>query len=112
MARMEAMIQQLVGAPLAYANGGARNHPGVEPPPLEPPEIDITLLTVMMTQMCESLPINYLAMPLIKCWNVEDHVTAAHIQDTGDDLQDEDQDIDQAATVTKPMITTTTINPP
>uniref|UniRef100_A0A6N2LI19 Uncharacterized protein n=1 Tax=Salix viminalis TaxID=40686 RepID=A0A6N2LI19_SALVM len=33
MARMEAMIQQLVGAPLAYANGGARNHPGVEPPP-------------------------------------------------------------------------------
>uniref|UniRef100_A0A6N2LUB2 Uncharacterized protein n=1 Tax=Salix viminalis TaxID=40686 RepID=A0A6N2LUB2_SALVM len=40
------------------------------------------------------------------------HVTAAHIQDTGDDLQDEDQDIDQAATITKPMITAATINPP
>ncbi|KAB5529471.1 hypothetical protein DKX38_019552 [Salix brachista] len=32
--------------------------------------------------------------------------------DTSDDLQDEDQDIDQAATVTKPMITAATINPP
>ena len=33
MARMEAMIQQLVGGPLAPINGGARNRPGVEPPP-------------------------------------------------------------------------------
>uniref|UniRef100_A0A6N2N0Y2 Uncharacterized protein n=1 Tax=Salix viminalis TaxID=40686 RepID=A0A6N2N0Y2_SALVM len=33
MARMEAMIQQLVRGPLAPANEGARNHPRVEPPP-------------------------------------------------------------------------------
>uniref|UniRef100_A0A6N2LJ54 Uncharacterized protein n=1 Tax=Salix viminalis TaxID=40686 RepID=A0A6N2LJ54_SALVM len=33
MARMEAMIQRLVGGPLAPANGGACNSPGVEPPP-------------------------------------------------------------------------------
>ncbi|KAB5534370.1 hypothetical protein DKX38_017456 [Salix brachista] len=34
MARMEAMIQQLVGGPLAPANGGPRNHPRMEPPPM------------------------------------------------------------------------------
>uniref|UniRef100_A0A6N2KSX2 Uncharacterized protein n=1 Tax=Salix viminalis TaxID=40686 RepID=A0A6N2KSX2_SALVM len=33
MARMEAMIQQLVRGPLAAANEGAHNHPRVEPPP-------------------------------------------------------------------------------
>ena len=33
MARMEAMIQQLVRGPLAPANEGAHNRPRVEPPP-------------------------------------------------------------------------------
>ncbi|KAF9660667.1 hypothetical protein SADUNF_SadunfUnG0002700 [Salix dunnii] len=56
--------------------------------------------------------LNVRELPFRLRGRVEDHVTAAHIQDTGDDLQDEDQDIDQAATVTKPMITAATINPP
>ncbi|KAB5531523.1 hypothetical protein DKX38_018193 [Salix brachista] len=49
--------------------------------------------------------LNVRELPFRLRGRVEDHVTAAHIQDTSDDLQDEDQDIDQAATVTKPMIT-------
>ena len=42
---------------------------------------------------------------------VEDHVTAAHVQDIEVDLQDEDQEIDQAANVTDPVIAAP-INPP
>ena len=50
MARMEAMIQQLVGVPLAPANRGARNRQREEPPPRVARK-DPMLMTVMTNQM-------------------------------------------------------------
>ncbi|KAF9671329.1 hypothetical protein SADUNF_Sadunf12G0036000 [Salix dunnii] len=48
--------------------------------------------------------LNVRELPFRLRGRVEDRVTAAHIQDTGDDLQDEDQDIDQAATPRLPYV--------